>query len=550
MLAARAAPHIAPRWLIIGGGLLVLAAMLYGSTLTRTIPYFPDLVAPIVVGGFGIGVISVILPLCAVAEVGPKEIGPVSAITLMVYNLGGPLVLVVVQAVQTSRTLYLGGTTGPVSDMTPAQLDALDYGYTYSLLWVAGSRRAGRGGRVLDRLLRPPDRHRPAHPGGRRGRRALGRRRVEPTNDPSPDSFRMQPSPQAANKHVAPERPETLRDRFNDAVAPRSLLLGLGVLLLQLAFIWSYIGAFHSPDPHHIPVTVVGPPQLSAQLAHQLEALPGEPVSVRTGDDAAAARQALRNGQTSGVFLVAPRGSRDTLLVASGGGVAVAQAVEKVFTGVDGRQQRSVDVTDVVPLQPGDARGLSGFYLVIGWVVGGYLFAAMLGIAKGSRPATFPRARWRLGATVPYALLSGLGGAAIAGPWLGALTGHFWEIAGIGTLVTLASATVTIALETLFGIVGIGVTVILFVILGNPSAGGAFQPPMLPPFWRALNLVLPNGDGTDAIRRIVYFNGHGIALPAGILAAWIVGGVVVTLVAARVIHRGQRATVPPASSSA
>ena len=138
VLAARAAPHIAPRWLIIGGGVFVLGAMLFGSTLTRQIPYFPDLFLPIVIGGCGIGVISVILPLCAVAEVGPKEIGPVSAITLMVYNLGGPVVLVVIQAVQTSRTLYLGGTTGAVKDMTPRQLDALGYGYTYSLLWVAG----------------------------------------------------------------------------------------------------------------------------------------------------------------------------------------------------------------------------------------------------------------------------------------------------------------------------------------------------------------------------------------------------------------------------
>ena len=135
--AARVAPLIAPRWLIIGGGSFVLGAMLYGSTLNRAIPYFPDLFVPIIVGGFGIGVISVILPLCALAEVGPREIGPVAAITLMVQNLGGPLVLVVIQAVQTSRTLYLGGTTGPVRDMTPAQLTALDHGYTYSLMWVA-----------------------------------------------------------------------------------------------------------------------------------------------------------------------------------------------------------------------------------------------------------------------------------------------------------------------------------------------------------------------------------------------------------------------------
>lgn len=137
VLAARLAPHVAPRWLVMGGGVLVLGAMLYGSTLTRDIPYFPDLFVPIVVGGVGIGVVAVVLPLCALADVGPREIGPVSAITLMVYNLGGPVVLVVIQAVQTSRTLYLGGTTGPVKNMTPAQLDALGHGYTYSLLWVA-----------------------------------------------------------------------------------------------------------------------------------------------------------------------------------------------------------------------------------------------------------------------------------------------------------------------------------------------------------------------------------------------------------------------------
>ena len=137
-VAARLAPQIAPRWLLIGAGVFVLGAMLYGSTLDREIPYFPDLFGPIVVGGFGIGAIAVILPLCAVAEVGPREIGPVSSITLMVQNLGGPVVLVVIQAVQTSRTLYLGGTMGPVKDMTPAQLDAFAAGYTYSLLWVAG----------------------------------------------------------------------------------------------------------------------------------------------------------------------------------------------------------------------------------------------------------------------------------------------------------------------------------------------------------------------------------------------------------------------------
>jgi hypothetical protein len=127
-----------PRVLVIAGGALVIAAMLYGSTLNGGIPYFPNLVIPITVGGLGIGMIVVPLTLSAIAGVGFDQIGPVSAIALMLQNLGGPVVLAIVQAVITSRALYLGGTTGPVKYMDRAQLHALDQGYTYGLLWVAG----------------------------------------------------------------------------------------------------------------------------------------------------------------------------------------------------------------------------------------------------------------------------------------------------------------------------------------------------------------------------------------------------------------------------
>ena len=127
----------APRILVIAGGILVLGAMIYGSTLNAGIPYFPNLVIPITVGGFGIGMIVVPLTVSAIAGVGFDQIGPVSAIALMLQNLGGPVVLAVIQAVITSRTLYLGGTTGPVKKMNSAQLHALDQGYTYGLLWVA-----------------------------------------------------------------------------------------------------------------------------------------------------------------------------------------------------------------------------------------------------------------------------------------------------------------------------------------------------------------------------------------------------------------------------
>jgi len=136
-LSTALVPKFPPRILVIGGGILVLGAMIYGSTLNRGIPYFPNLVIPIVVGGLGIGMIVVPLMVSAIAGVGFDRIGPVSAIALMLQNLGGPVVLAVIQAVITSRTLYLGGTTGPVKNMNPAQIAALDAGYTYGLLWVA-----------------------------------------------------------------------------------------------------------------------------------------------------------------------------------------------------------------------------------------------------------------------------------------------------------------------------------------------------------------------------------------------------------------------------
>lgn len=63
-----------------------------------------------------------------------------------------------------------------------------------------------------------------------------------------------------------------------------------------------------------------------------------------------------------------------------------AELIEQVITAAEAQQQRTVTITDLVPVQAGDARGLTGFYLVIGWIVGGYLVAALLGVAKAPNP--------------------------------------------------------------------------------------------------------------------------------------------------------------------
>src|SRR6201998_3067260 len=138
-ISSQLVSRFSPRVLTIAGGFLLVLAMLYGSMfMHRGGSYFPNLVMPIVIGGIGIGMAVVPLTLAAIAGVGFDQIGPVSAVTLVLQSLGGPLGLAAIQAVITSRTLYLGGTTVPVKFMNDAQLRALDHGYTYGLLWVAG----------------------------------------------------------------------------------------------------------------------------------------------------------------------------------------------------------------------------------------------------------------------------------------------------------------------------------------------------------------------------------------------------------------------------
>jgi EmrB/QacA subfamily drug resistance transporter len=137
-VASRLVMWFPPRVVVIAGSILLLGGVLYGSTLNRDIPYFPNLVLPVVVAGIGIGMIGVPLGLSLIASVGVDRIGPATAIAAMLQCLGAPVVLAVIQAVITSRTLHLGGTTGPVKSMNAAQLNALDHGYSYGLLWLAG----------------------------------------------------------------------------------------------------------------------------------------------------------------------------------------------------------------------------------------------------------------------------------------------------------------------------------------------------------------------------------------------------------------------------
>jgi hypothetical protein len=321
-----------------------------------------------------------------------------------------------------------------------------------------------------------------------------------------------------------------LRAELRDAVTPRAFVLVTGVLVLQLGFILSYIGAFHHPTPHRIRLAVVAPAPAAQQTVQALST--SNALSPRVATSRAAAEDGIRGRRLDGALIVGPSG-QDELLVASAGGAAVSDALTRIIQGAEQQQKRTVTVTDLVPANAGDARGLSAFYLAVGWVVGGYLVASILAISAGSRPTNPRRSGIRLTALGLYAVASGIGGAIIAGPALGALTGHFWAVAGFGMLLVFAVGAFTMAVQALTGIIGIGLAVLLFVVLGNPSAGGAYPTSLLPPFWRAIGPLLPPGAGTSGLRGIVYFDGAQVLQPVLVALAYAVVGAVVLVVASR-----------------
>lgn len=315
-----------------------------------------------------------------------------------------------------------------------------------------------------------------------------------------------------------------------DAITPRAFLLVLGVGLLQLAFIASYIGAFHRPAPHQIPVSVTAPADAGPRAVEQLNALPGRPLSATLVTSEPAGLAALRNRSSYGLLAISATSGTDRLFVASAAGASTAQAVTSVFQNAEARSARKLTISDITPPASGDHNGLSAFYLALGWMIGGYLVASLLGVSAGARSLTLNRVTIRLVALALYAVVTSILGALIVGPWLHALPSDLLSLWGIGILVIFGAGAVTTALMAIAGIAGIGLAIVLFVIVGSPSAGGAYGWPLLPAFWAAVGPWLPTGATTDAIRGAVYFGDTGITRDLLVLGGYALAGLALTYV--------------------
>src|ERR671935_1570658 len=137
----------------------------------------------------------------------------------------------------------------------------------------------------------------------------------------------------------------------NVAPTPKAVALVLvPALVLLLAFAFSYVGAFHDPTPHRMPVAIVGPPAVAAQL----DRLPGDPLDARQATSRSDALSQIDDRKVYGAYEAAT----NRLFVASAANRPAAIALEATFNRIAAAQRApAVRVTDVKPLPPKDSNG-------------------------------------------------------------------------------------------------------------------------------------------------------------------------------------------------
>ncbi|MFH8788601.1 membrane protein [Streptomyces roseoverticillatus] len=324
---------------------------------------------------------------------------------------------------------------------------------------------------------------------------------------------------------MGPDTPRgALRHVLTHLLTPLLMCIGMGL---------AYLGAFSQPEPHELPVAVVGSGPSASTLAHGIAGKAGDKLAVRTVTDRDAAVRALRHQDIFGAYV--PDRQAPELLVASAGSDTTAVAVQKVFTPVAARTGAPLRVTDVARPADGDPTGQGIFFLLVALSIGSYASVAVLGGAGAVLPM-----RLRAALAVVTSLVVSVFGAVLAGPvfhladhGLGGLWGMAWAYSA-GILLVGVGLHTFLKRWTTLGMM------VLFVMLNFTSAGGVYRPELQNGFFAGLHSFWNGAGFVEGTRSLVYFDRNGLGGHVLTLALWLVAGLAVTAAAWFVETRKRR----------
>ena len=313
-----------------------------------------------------------------------------------------------------------------------------------------------------------------------------------------------------------------------------ALALAAVLAVIVLAFSWPSVTA----EPKDLPVAIAGPAEAVAAAEEAVGEQADGAISFREVDDRADAVDAIETREAYGAIVLGPE---PEVLTSSASSLVVAQLLGNVAVqleaGVNAQAAAAAEaagapvvpphidvaVTDVVPLAGSDPRG-SGltsaiFPLVLGGMLGG--IAISLVVIGAMR---------RVLAVVAYSAVGGLALAAILQGWFGALQGDYWLNSAAIALALAAIAAPITGFVALIGRAGIALGPVVMLLFANPISSAAMPKEFLPAPWGEVGQWFPPGASATLIRELSYFPAADTSFPWLVLAAWAVGGILLSMV--------------------
>lgn len=278
--------------------------------------------------------------------------------------------------------------------------------------------------------------------------------------------------------HHRPDHRADLRHVLTHLITPLLMCIGMGL---------AYLGAFAHPEPHHLPVAVVGSGPQTQVLAQSMNDKAHGGLDVRTVGSRAEAVDQLKHQDIFGAYVMdtratgaAPSGTAakgggskpaPELVVATAGSDTTASVVQKIFTPVAAQQGVPLKVTDVAPPAEDDPTAQGLFFLMVAISIGSYASVAVIGGAGAVLPIRM-RAMLAAGTSFVVSIL----GTLFAGPVFHLVDHGLWGLWSMAWLYSAGILLIGTGLHTfLKRWTTLGVMA-LFVMLNFTSAGGVFRP--------------------------------------------------------------------------
>src|SRR6266849_10368687 len=242
------------------------------------------------------------------------------------------------------------------------------------------------------------------------------------------------------------------------------LVIGLLIVVVLIGLVGT---AIKNPQPHDIPVGLVGPAPAVQQISSSFATAAPGAFQFTTYASEQDARAAIDARTIDGVLVL---GAGDPhLIVAGAAGDGAVGVITAAFTNVFKAQGKALTVETVHPFASGDAHGLILFFVVVATLIStlasqAILFATSKAVSLGLRMGV---------------------------------------IAAYGVLVGLAA---------------------LLMLLSLVSSGGPVGSQFLPDFYRALAPWTIAAQVYSALRGALFFGGAALAAPAAVLAGWLAAG--------------------------